>query len=112
MCWLNAIDRLHIDSLFVIGGDIRDLSQVEWITGRPTWFRRDGVNIRVLDLQRWSRYRFLDGANKYIQQESTFWRRSLWNLAGGSLNSSYQAAGDFDVWAVFSNMPTYILPTR
>ena len=59
MGWLNAIDRLHINSLFVIGGDIRDLSQVEWITGRPTWFRRDGVNIGVLDLQRWSRYRFL-----------------------------------------------------
>jgi glycosyltransferase involved in cell wall biosynthesis len=103
MGWLNASDMLHTKGLFVVGSVFRDLPQVEWITGRPTWFSQEGMNMNVgvQDLPRWSRYRFLAGANKYIQQESTFWRRSLWNRAGGSLSSSYQAAGDFDVWARF-----------
>jgi hypothetical protein len=37
---------------------------------------RLAVDIR--ELPSWSRNRFLAGANKYIQQESTFWRRGLW----------------------------------
>ena len=49
----------------------------------------------------WSRYRFLAGANKYIQQESTFWRRSLWEKAGGELNAAYRDVGDFDLWVRF-----------
>lgn len=45
--------------------------------------------------------RFLAGANKYIQQESTFWRRSLWLLAGGSLSTEFRAEGDFELWVRF-----------
>src|SRR5260370_32001480 len=64
--------------------------------------------VGVLDRQRWSRYRFLAGANKYLQQESTFWRRSLWDRAGGSLSSLYATAGDFDLWAsFFHHAPLY-----
>jgi hypothetical protein len=36
-----------------------------------------------------------------IQQESTFWRRSLWDVAGGRLDPRYGLAGDFDLWARF-----------
>src|SRR5262249_7934898 len=37
----------------------------------------------------------------YIQQESTFWRRSLWQRTGGRLDTKYRMAGDFDLWARF-----------
>jgi hypothetical protein len=36
-----------------------------------------------------------------IQQESTFWRRSLWERAGGRLAASLQYAGDFELWLRF-----------
>ncbi|MDF2376120.1 MAG: glycosyltransferase family 2 protein [Verrucomicrobiales bacterium] len=36
----------------------------------------------------------------WIQAESTFWRRSLWEKAGGQLDTS-QHASDFDLWARF-----------
>jgi hypothetical protein len=52
-------------------------------------------------LMRWSRYRFLAGANRYIQQESTFWRRSLWDKAGGYVDASRRMASDFDLWVRF-----------
>jgi glycosyltransferase involved in cell wall biosynthesis len=101
MGWLNASDQLHIKSLFVVGSLFRELSQVEWITGRPTAFDSTGMTIFVDDLRRWSRFRFLAGANRHIQQESTFWRRSLWNSAGGSLDSGYRDAGDCELWVRF-----------
>jgi hypothetical protein len=37
----------------------------------------------------------------YIQQESTFWRRSLWEKAGGKISQNYKYAGDFELWMRF-----------
>jgi glycosyltransferase involved in cell wall biosynthesis len=101
MGWLNSSDLLHTNGLFVVGSVFAAFQEVDWITGRPTKFNPKGMAVDVLRLPRWSRSRFLAGANKYIQQESTFWRRGLWNRAGGALGTSYKAAGDFELWVRF-----------
>jgi glycosyltransferase involved in cell wall biosynthesis len=99
--WLNASDKLHPKSLYVVGSAFVELPSVEWITGRPTQFSEDGMTIRVFAVPRWSRQRYLAGANQHIQQESTFWRRSLWERAGASLSESYKDVGDVDLWLRF-----------
>jgi glycosyltransferase involved in cell wall biosynthesis len=110
MGWLNSSDLLQGNGLFTVGSVFRTfgaesgeagLREVEWITGRPTKISATGMTIDVLPVPRWSRGRFLAGANKYIQQESTFWRRSLWERAGGRLSTEYRAEGDFELWVRF-----------
>ncbi|MEQ1352429.1 MAG: glycosyltransferase family 2 protein [Candidatus Acidiferrum sp.] len=101
MGWLNASDLLHTSGLFVVGSVFASLPAVEWLTGRPTRFNPNGMTVDIRALPSWSRYRFLAGANKYIQQESTFWRKSLWEKAGSELNASYRDVGDFDLWVRF-----------
>ena len=101
MGWISATDQLHTGGLAVVGSVFRDLPEVEWITGRPTGFNDEGMTTLVLDLPRWSRSRFLAGANRYIQQESTFWRRSLWEKAGSRLDCSQRIVADFDLWLRF-----------
>ena len=101
MGWLNASDVLHTSGLFVVGSVFASLPSVDWLTGRPTRLNPNGMTVDIRELPSWSRYRFLAGANKYIQQESTFWRRSLWEKAGGELNASYRDVGDFDLWVRF-----------
>jgi glycosyltransferase involved in cell wall biosynthesis len=101
MGWLNASDRLHHRGLFVVGSVFAAFPQIDWITGRPTALNDRGMPVFVGDLRRWSRYRFLAGANRHIQQESTFWRRGLWEKAGGKLDASYRAEGDFELWVRF-----------
>ena len=59
------------------------------------------MTIGVFAVPKWSRKRYLAGANRHIQQESTFWRRSLWERAGASLNESYKDVGDVDLWVRF-----------
>jgi len=49
--------------------------------GPPGFSDEDGGAVSR-SLKRWSRFRFLAGSNRYIQQESTYWRRSLWERAG------------------------------
>lgn len=99
--WLNASDKLHPKSLFVIGSVFAGFPKIEWITGRPTLFSENGMTVGVSAVPRWSRHRYLAGANQHIQQESTFWRRSLWEKAGASLNESYRDVGDVDLWVRF-----------
>jgi glycosyltransferase involved in cell wall biosynthesis len=101
MGWISATDLLHAGSLFVVGGVFRTFPEVEWITGRPTGFNDDGMAVEFLKLRQWSRFPFLAGANRYIQQESTFWRRSLWDRAGGRVDDSRRSASDFELWVRF-----------
>lgn len=101
MGWISATDQLHTGGLSVVGSVFRDLSEVEWITGRPTIFNPEGHAVLVLPLTRWSRYRFLAGANRTIQQESTFWRRRLWKKAGSRVDDSRKFASDFELWVRF-----------
>jgi hypothetical protein len=101
MGWISATDQLHTGGLTVVGSVFRDLAEVEWITGRPTGFSDEGMTSVILDVPRWSRFRFLAGASRYIQQESTFWRRSLWDRAGGHTDASHRSASDFELWVRF-----------
>jgi glycosyltransferase involved in cell wall biosynthesis len=99
--WLNSSDMLHVDGLLVVGSIFRQMSKVEWITGRPTGFGTDGMAVKIGELPHWARYRFLAGANIFIQQESTYWRRGLWERAGGALSTEFRAEGDFELWTRF-----------
>jgi len=56
------------------------------------------MTVNIWPVPRWSRMRFLAGANKYIQQESTYWRRSLWEKAGSALSTEFCSEGDFELW--------------
>ena len=101
MGWISATDQLHTGGLAVVGSVFRDLPEVEWITGRPTLFNEEGMTVEIGNIPRWSRMRFLAGANRYIEQESTFWRRSLWEKAGSRTDSSCRNGADFELWVRF-----------
>lgn len=101
MGWISATDLLHAGSLFVVSSVFTTFPQVEWITGRPTVLNETGMIVGVMRLRRWSRLRFLAGANRHIQQESTFWRRSLWERAGSQVDASRRNASDFELWVRF-----------
>lgn len=109
MGWLNCSDMLHTRGLFVVGSVFAAFQDVEWITGRPTVFNTQGMTVEVQPLPRWTRNRFLAGANRHIQQESTYWRRSLWERAGGALSEAYRAEGDFEQWVRFFRYAPCIL---
>jgi glycosyltransferase involved in cell wall biosynthesis len=99
--WISATDQYQVGGLSVVGSVFRDLPHVEWITGRPVLFSEEGMTVAVGDIPGWSRKRFLSGANRYIQQESTFWRRTLWERAGCRVDASRRIAADFELWVRF-----------
>lgn len=109
MCWLNADDMLLPNSLYVIAEIFAQLPEVEWLSSlQPASWDANGYLAQVRQLPGFNRQAFLDGlylpttAKKgyWLQQESTFWRRSLW-VKAGSLIPAYSLAGDFALWCKF-----------
>jgi hypothetical protein len=99
--WLEPGEMLLTNGLHVIGSVFASLPDVEWITGLPFNFSPSGMPTGLKHLERWSRIRFLAGGNKYIHRDTTFWRRSLWERAGGTLATEYGLAGEFEMFVRF-----------
>ena len=109
--WLNSDDK-YLPWTFSVVRDIFDaFPQVEWLTSLyPLIWNDCGQAVRCSFLSGFDRASFFRGANmpapgKYaravIQQESTFWRRSLWERAGSRIDDSLKLAGDYELWARF-----------
>jgi glycosyltransferase involved in cell wall biosynthesis len=120
MGWLNTDDRLHPNSLFAVADMFNSLSNVWWIMGFPTWFNATGTCLNEihynphkpgyfpqyigdnlhLKFARWSKWRFISGDFSAIQQESVFWRTSLWQKAGSHIKEELLAF-DLELWTRF-----------
>ena len=111
MAWLNCDDVYLPGALRVVGKIFGKFPQIEWLTTRlPVAIDADGNLIKAIPVYGFTRAGFLRGDNLpgvgwpatcFIQQESTFWRRNLWERAGGHIDTNYRMAGDFDLWARF-----------
>ncbi|MDL1902924.1 glycosyltransferase [Anaerolineae bacterium CFX9] len=103
MTWLNSDDILLPGALQTVGEIFAAFPQVEWLTGL-------GANIDVEDHLRLfplktGRFRRLiqqgwyhGRALGFIRQEGTFWRRSLWERAGGQIDTHLHWTMDYALW--------------
>ena len=104
MTWLNADDFLYPGTLETVAAIFLQRPDVEWITGLPNSLDINKQNLHVLStLPLWSYKRYLEKRYfaPFIQQEGTFWRRSLWEKSGAYLDPNLEMAGDLELWARF-----------
>ena len=101
MGWINSDDLYLPKALHVVAEIFSRFPDVQWITGASTLLDESGRIIQSTPPRRWSKYHFYLHDYKWIQQESVFWRRSLWEKAGSRVDSSLQYAGDFELWLRF-----------
>jgi Glycosyl transferase family 2 len=110
--WLNSGDYLFPNSISVLIDIFRMFPHIEWVTSRVLSFLdADGRLIEQNVHYGVARQSFLNGehlagyskapALSLVQQESTFWRRSLWQRAGAGLDTSFRLAADFELWTRF-----------
>ncbi len=104
MAWLNSDDKYHRDAFFKVAAIFDQLRGAEWITGHPTHWGLDGeISLVEPTLHTYCRNDFLEGRynRPFLQQESTFWKRSLWDRTGGCLRTDLDYAGDLELWVRF-----------
>ncbi len=100
MGWLNSDDMLHPKSLFTIA-EFLTKPGIEWIQGVPTFYDGQGRCYNIISGRRWSRLKYFLNKGEFIQQESTYWTRNLWDKAGSYISTQYKLAGDFELWGRF-----------
>ncbi|WP_159467824.1 glycosyltransferase family 2 protein [Dyadobacter sp. 3J3] len=104
MAWLNADDMYHRKSLFMVAKIFEKFGHVHWVMGSNTFFDESGHPFLYNDqpyAQRWSQPRLHIFNGHFIQQESVFWKRALWEKAGGFIEQNYSLAADFELWLRF-----------
>ena len=111
MGWLNSSDVYYPWTLETVACVFRDLPEVEWIQGVSSYVdvgRQPKFVAQTLS----NRYDLLIDHGVTIQQESVFWRRSLWERAGGRLDDTLRLSCDFELWSRFSRYaPLYHVST-
>jgi glycosyltransferase involved in cell wall biosynthesis len=116
MSWCNADDALWPGALDAVVRLGNDLPTVDWIMGWQAWFD-DNNRFTAIDRNPHFPYAVVaaglaDGIHwQFIQQESTFWRKRLWDKVGG-VNPSLRLAGDWDLWYRFASHASLVHAQR
>jgi glycosyltransferase involved in cell wall biosynthesis len=108
MTWLNADDALGAHALRTVASYFGANPAACWVTGFGALMNELGAVGRTFHDPEIFRQRSIalgshDGRTlPFIQQEGTFWRRSLWIKAGGLDSQRFRLAGDWDLWRRFA----------
>ena len=111
MAWINSDDKYTPWCFSIVREIFSRFPEIEWLTTvQPLSWNAQGQATSINFSGGFNRDSFFKGGNlptegsfgrRFIQQESTFWRRSLWDRAGGRLDTSLRLAADFELWARF-----------
>ena len=101
MAWINSDDMYHPKSLFVVAELFNLFPDVQWLTGANTTFNEKGQCVYATSPTNLTKFDIYQKRIEWIQQESTFWRRKLWDKSGAYINTNLKYAGDFELWLRF-----------
>lgn len=101
MAWINSDDMYQPKSFFTIAEIFTAMKDVNWLLGTATIYDKTGRTLSTESSFPFTKYDFYSKEFFWIQQESCFWRRSLWLMAGAKVNTTLKMAGDFDLWLRF-----------
>ena len=101
MGWINSSDLLYPWTLHIVGEIFEQNPHISWIHGLPSNMSHGTAPQSVYNAPEKNIFDVLSGNYAGIQQESCFWRRSLWEKAGGALDINIRYAGDFNLWLKF-----------
>ncbi len=118
LCWLNADDQSLPWAFHVVGNIFSQFPDVNWIMGLPAFLNEERMLTCIYDTPAAIPQRYIANGwcrseiRGFLQQESMFWRRELYEKAG-CINSCYRAAADFELWmrmAKHSELTTLNIP--
>jgi len=101
LCFLNSDDLFESGCLHEAGQYFIDHPDADAVYGDALWIDGEGNALRMQKEMPFIRFIFLHTYN-YIPGMSMFWRRSIYDLAGG-LNPAFQMAFDADLWMRISD---------
>jgi glycosyltransferase involved in cell wall biosynthesis len=100
MCWLNSDDMYMPWTFRVVAEVFTAFPEVNWIVGFNAWWTDHGALTTASRVPK-NIYDYLLGNYMWIQQESVFWRRSIWNRSGRHISEDMRLMVDGELWSRF-----------
>lgn len=105
--WLNADDTFYPWTIPVVLDTFSEFNDIRWISGKSSFSFADNewIHIATSTLVRPTKYiargYYRNGIFGFLQQESMFFKRDLWEESGG-LELKYKLAADYKLWINFA----------
>ena len=103
--YLNADDIYLPGALNVVSKTFSNFSEIQWLKGITSYIDKDSMLYKkgecYLYNNEWIQKGIYGTQGYFIQQDSVFWRASLWNKVE-KIDKSLRLAGDFYLWVNFS----------
>lgn len=103
--WINADDMYELGAFQAIKKTFEIFPEIEWIKGTNTNIEADGTFIKQNKLriyhQLWLQKGIYGRVIYFIEQDTVFWRKSLWKKIG-AIPNQYKYAGDYWLWVHFA----------
>ncbi|MCM2375243.1 glycosyltransferase family 2 protein [Aporhodopirellula aestuarii] len=100
MAWINSDDKYTPWAFQAVAEIFSKFPHVNWVVGFNGYWNSQGAMINAFRHPK-NIYDLLVGNDGWIQQESVFWRRSLWEKAGGAINQDFRFMVDGELWTRF-----------
>ena len=116
LAWLNSDDIYFPNTIERVVNVFTNNQCVDWITGQILYVDKNGTFLGASTPLHYfkpliKRGLYRGGYLGSIQQESTFWRKSLW-ISSGGLERELAYAGDYNLWTQFAkNANLFFVPT-
>jgi glycosyltransferase involved in cell wall biosynthesis len=107
LAYLNSDDMYCPWAFEIVGRSFSDVPEMQWLTTLfPMGHSPEMGFVNLVPAQPYNRElyyaNFYTGRRlQWVQQESIFWRRELWQKAGGYLDEGLKLAIDSELWARF-----------
>ena len=104
--WLNS-DDMYMPWACELVAIVMEKTGIQWCTGIPCHYNERGVAHNVPRItpvfpRNFIRKGYMDGrVATFLEQESMFWSKNLWDTAGHVL-VQYKTAGDYHLWKEFA----------
>ena len=104
--YINAGDFYYKNAFLSVLGFIENNNNINWITGAKVIYNEDSEIVKYIVPFKYRRsliYKGVYGKNlPFIQQESTFWKKKLFNLVDLNYLRTLKKSGDMYLWHCFS----------
>jgi glycosyltransferase involved in cell wall biosynthesis len=100
MAWINSDDKYYPYTFITIAEIFNKFNDINWIHGKNSWLDKVG-RLKEVQFSFINIYSYLLNDYEWIQQESVFWRRSLWEKSGAFIDEKLDLMVDGELWTRF-----------
>ncbi len=101
LAWINADDVYKPGAFQAIASSLRSFPEIQWIKGITSTIEEDGKETRKgackIYRQDWLRAGIYGQEAYFVEQDSVFWRKELWQKAG-PMPKHMRSAADYWLW--------------